>query len=187
MRGLVGRLSAHPQLASWLVTDELVRRFVGVVVDLAGGLSPASRVEFLIPEREFMVRESGESILLDPAGYRRYDLLTDTFVSLDTSGSARLYHELHPLFEAAYDELGIPNQNFDDAMTLAVDNLLAAEVPAGPFELRPNESIYEFRDIALEARSPAEKHLIRMGPENAERFRAKLAELWAEVRAQSDP
>src|SRR5690349_13901010 len=27
LRGLVGSLSAHPQLARWLVTDELARRF----------------------------------------------------------------------------------------------------------------------------------------------------------------
>ena len=177
IRDLVAGLSAHPRLASWLVTDELVRRFVGVVVDLAGGLSPTSRVDFLIPEEEFGVLESGESIMMDQEGYRRYDLLTETFVSLDTRGSARLYRELSPLFEEAYAELGIPDQNFGDAMALALENLLAVQVPEEPLELQPNEAIYEFGDPIIEMRSPLEKHLIRMGPGNTGRLQDKVGQL----------
>lgn len=177
IRSLVAGVSAYPELASWLVTDELVRRFVGVVVDLAGGLSPRSRLEFLIPEEEFEVLEIGEITVIDPEGYRRYDLLTETFVSLDTQGAAQIYHHLYPLLDETYAELGIPDQSFDDAVTLAIGNLLTVEVPEVPLELQPNEAIYEFRDLGLEMRSPAEKHLIRMGPENARQFQAKLSEL----------
>ena len=187
IRSLVAGVSAHPQLASWFVTDELVRRFVGVVVDLAGGLSPRSRLEFLIPEEEFEVLESGEMIVIDPEGYRRYDLLTETFVSLDTQGTTQLYHQLYPLFDEAYIELGIPDQDFADAMTLAIGNLLSAEVPEGPLEVQPNEAIYEFRDLGVETHSPAEKHLIRMGPENARRIQAKLTELRDAIAVERGP
>ena len=187
IRSLVAGVSAHPQLASWFVTDELVRRFVGVVVDLAGGLSPRSRLEFLIPEEEFEVLESGEMIVMDPEGYRRYDLLTETFVSLDTQGTAQLYHQLYPLFDEAYAELGIPDQNFADAMTLAIGNLLSAEFPDGPLEVQPNEAVYEFRDLGVETHSPAEKHLIRMGPENAGRIQAKLTELRDAIAVERAP
>ncbi len=177
IRDLVTALSAHPQLASWLVTDDLVRRFVGVVVDLAGGLSPRSRLDFLVPDDEFPVRDVGERLVLDPEGYSRYALLTETFVSLQTQGMARLYQQLYPLFEEAYTELGIPDGSFGDAMALAMGNLLSAEVAEGPLELQPNEAIYEFRTVNIEMRSPVEKHLIRMGPENTRRIQAKLREL----------
>ena len=177
IRDLVTALSAHPQLASWLVTDELIRRFVGVVVDLAGGLSPWSRLDFLVPDEEFPVRDVGETMVLDPEGYSRYALLTETFVSLQTQGMARLYQQLYPLFEEAYTELGIPDGSFGDAMALAMGNLLSAEVAEGPLELQPNEAIYEFRTVNIEMRSPVEKHLIRMGPENTRRIQAKLREL----------
>ncbi len=184
VRDLVAGLSAHPRLASWLIGDELVHRFVGVVVDLAGGLSPRSRVEFLVPEEEFPVRELGERLVMDPEGYRRYDLLSETFVSLDVRGTARLYLQLFPLFEEAYAELGIPDQSFNDAATLAIENLLAAEIPEGSLEVQPNEAIYEFRDLGVETRSPAEKHLIRMGSENAEAFQTKLMELRDTIAAE---
>lgn len=177
IRDVVSGLSSHPQLARWLVTDELVARFVGSVVDLAGGQSPRSRLEFLIPDQKLAVRESGEDLLIDPASYDRYDLLTEVITSLDTGGTARLFVQLHPLFDEAYAKLGIPEGTFDDAMALAVGNLLAANVPAGPLEVRQNEAVYEFVDPAIEARSPAEKHLIRLGPENAARVQAKLREL----------
>ena len=187
IRDLAAGLSEHPRLASWLVTDDLVRQFVAAVVDLAGGLSPSSRVEFLVPEEEFPVVESGDEIRMDPVGYRRYDVLTETFTSLDTNGTAELYRTLYPLFEEAYAELGIPDGNFADAMSLAVENVLSAEIPSGPFELQPNEAIYEFEDLSLESRSPAEKHLIRMGPENARRVQTKLSEVWAAVLAEGEP
>ncbi len=186
VRRLVAALSAHPQLASWLVTDELVERFVGAVVSLAGGSSPAEHVEFLVPEEDFHVRVVDGRTVMDPEGHRRYDLLTETFASLDTDGTAQLYHQLHPLFEEAYAELGIPDQTFDDAMERAVANLLAVEVVDRPLEVEPVEGVYEFRDPALENRAAAEKHLIRMGETNASRVQVKLREL-AEAIGISDP
>jgi hypothetical protein len=181
LRSLIGSLSAHPQVASWLVTDELARRFVLSVVEMAGGRSPRSHVQFLIPPEAPGVRESGEGLAVDPDAYRRYDLLAETFVSLDTDGTAVLYHQLHPLFVEAYGELGIPGGSFDEAMELAVQNLLSARGATGPLAVRPNEGVYEFVDPDLEARSPLEKHLIRMGPENARQVQTKLREVWNAV------
>lgn len=187
VRELAQALSAHPTLASWLVSDELARRFVGVVVDLAGGLSPNSRIPFLIPEEEFQVGDSGEAMLLDPAGYRRYDLFAEVVSSLDTRGTAQLYLELYPLFQEAYEELGIPDGDFASTMALAVENVVSADVPTGTPEIQPNEAIYEFRDIELEALSPVEKHLIRMGPENADAVQGKVDEIWRAIVAGGQP
>ena len=184
---LVEALSSHPTLASWLVTDELARRFVGVVVDLAGGLSPRSRIQFLIPDAEFHVLDPEGSIVLDPASYQRYDLLAEVFSSVDTQGGAQLYVQLYPLFQEAYEELGIPDGDFGSAMALAVENVVSADVPAGAVELRPNESVYEFVSGELEARSPVEKHLIRMGPENARTVQAKVNDLWRAIVAGGQP
>lgn len=177
VRDVVSGLSAHPQLARWLVTDELIDRFVGSVVDVAGGNSPRSRLTFLIPEEGPSVRESGEDLLMDPVSYARYDLLTEVVTSLDTRGTARLFVQLHPLFEEAYAQLGIPGGSFDDALTLAIGNVLAVSVPTEALEVRQNESVYEFVDPSMESRSPIEKHLVRMGSQNASRIQAKLRQL----------
>jgi len=182
VREMVSRLSAHPQLARWLVTDELVERFVAAVVSLAGGQSPNEHLEFLAPEQDFPVQPSGSAVALDPVGYARFNLFVETFLSLDTAGAAQLYHQLHPLFVEAYAELGIPGRSFDEAMALAVANVLAARLPEGPFDLQLVEDRYEFRDPTIEAFSDAEKHLIRMGPANAQRVQDKVEALADRIR-----
>lgn len=178
VRTLVAGLSARPQLSKWLVTNDLVQRFVSVVVDLAAGASPASHVRFLAPGTPFTVRRANDQMVIDTASYRRYDMLTDVVVSLDTQGAARLYHELHPLFEEAYRKLGIRDRSFDETMAQAVGNLLAIKVPDGPIVVQPQgAAAYRFADPALEGLTPAAKHLLRLGPANARRIQEKLRQL----------
>lgn len=180
VRDLVAALSSHPELAAWLVNEDLARRFVAAVTNVADGASPTPHVGFLGPDATFTVEESGGRVRVDPASYNRYDLVAETFVSLDTQGAARLYHQLEPLFDDAYRELGFPDGSFNQALTRAIRSLLAVDIPEQPLELVPSPSIataYEFKDTALEERTPAQKHLIRMGPENARRVQEKLGEL----------
>jgi len=180
VRDVVGQLSSHPQLARWLVTDDLVRHFVAAVVTIAHGGSPAPQVEFLRPGGTFDVVGTGGRTVADPASYRRYALVTEAFISLDTEGTARLYHDLEPLFDRAYHELGFTDSSFTDALTRAMRSLVAVEIPSRPPALVPSDSAattWAFADPALEARSPAVKHLLRLGPENARRVQEKLAEL----------
>lgn len=187
VRDLIAGLSRHPELAVWLVNDDLVRHFVAAVVTVSEGASPAPHVEFLDPAAAFAVGDSGGRTVLDPASYSRYDLVTETFASLDTQGAARLYHQLEPLFDEAYRELGFPDGSFNDSLTRAIRNLLAVEVPEQPPELVPSATVataYEFKDTALEARTPAQKHLLRMGPENARRIQSRLGELLAALALQ---
>lgn len=121
---------------------------------------------------------SGERAVVDPETYRRYDAATAVFVSLDTEGSARLYRRLRPLFDEAYRELGFTAPSFDVPMARAVETLLAVPVPEGPIEVVPDGAeAWRFSDPELEALSPSQKHLLRMGPENARRVQAKLREL----------
>jgi hypothetical protein len=183
---LAGALSAHPRWAAWLVHDRLVERFVTSVVTLAAGNSPREHVPFLVPEQDFRVRTAGGGHVVDPATYRRYDAFADALVGLERSGAVRLYRQLAPLFEEAYGELGFPPEQFHATLARAIDNLLAVPVPDGAVGVREGvEGVdtYAFTDPALEARSPAEKHVIRLGPENALRVQAKLRQLRAALAA----
>lgn len=178
VRELVADLSSRPELAEWLVTDDLVRRFVGAVVTVAAGTSPRDELEFLEPEGEFRVRETEGAAVVDTASYRRYGPAVETFVSLDTEGTARLYRRLRPLFQQAYRDLGFSRGHFDGVMARAVETLLAVPAPDGPVELAPTGgTAWEYRDPELEDLSPAQKHLLRTGPENVRRVQAKLREL----------
>lgn len=206
VRDLVAGLSSRPRLAEWLATDRLVRRFVGAVVSVAAGTSPRDELGFLGPDGAFEVRGSGAGgdgaaaddepatgeaagdrpaaaadrvAVVDPASYDRYDPVAATFASLDTRGTAGTYRRLRPLFQEAYRELGFSEGSFDGTLARAVENLLAVPVPDGPVEVVPaaEGTDWVYRDPALEGLSPAQKHLLRMGPENVRRVQAKLREL----------
>lgn len=177
VRTLASRLSAHPRLAAWLANESLVRRFVAAVVNLAAGESPAPHLRFLTPSEPFRVRATAAGTTIDPASYRRYDALTDLFVSLDTAGCAELYRDLHPLLDAAYAELGYPGTTFDETLARAIARLLAVRFPDEPLAVRLKVTTYELEDPQLEQRGAAEKHLLRLGPQNLARVQAKLREL----------
>jgi hypothetical protein len=179
LRELLLGLSGHPRWASWLVPDDLVRRFVTSVVNVAEGGSPRSHLRFLAPGQSFSARESGGRLVVDTASYHRYDLLTEAFVSLDTEAAAQFYRQLHPLFEEAHAELGLPDRTFDGSFALAVGNVLAVDVPEGATAIVQNEAVYEYVDGRFESMTPAEKHVLRLGPQNARLVQGKLRELIA--------
>lgn len=179
IRRFAGQLSAHPQIARWLVSDELVRRFVTTIADLASGMSPRPHLRFMEPQGEFSVQDTGGRIVVDPASYRRYDLMAETFASLDTRGTATLLRQLHPLFVEAHRELGLPDRTFDGDLRAAISTVLTTPVLDTPLEVRRVEAAYTFVDPVHENRPSAQKHLIRMGPQNARRVQEKLAAIAA--------
>ena len=181
IRQMVSRLSEHPQLAAWLATDELVHRFVRVVVDLAGGSNPAANVSHMRPEADFSVRESEGRIYMAEASHERYDLLAATFASLDPEGTVRLYRQLRPLIDEAYAEMGIPDRSFHEMLEMAIENLLMVQPRDEPLELELVEGIYEYADPDLESLGGAEKALLRVGPENTRRIQEHLRVLRSEM------
>lgn len=177
VRERLDELSSHPRLSSWLDAGELVQRFVTAVANLATGGSPRESLDFLEPEGEFQVREEGGRTVIDPASYRRYDAFTDVVLSVDTEAAGRIYRLLHPLFEQLHRQLGFSDRSFDAAVGEAIGPLLAVEVPDGAPAVTASVDVYEYVNPELEALSPAQKHLLRLGPTNARRVQEKLAEL----------
>jgi hypothetical protein len=177
VRRLAEGLTAHPRLTAWLAPEDLVRRFVEAVVDVSRGSSPRSALEMLAPTEPFQVRETGDRLVVDPESYRRYDLLAEVVASVDARESAELYRRLLPLFREAYQELGFTEQSWEEVLARAVRNLVSVEVPEGPLEVSEHVGRYLYLDRSLESLTPAEKHLLRMGPENARRVQSKVQEI----------
>jgi hypothetical protein len=116
-------------------------------------------------------------VTIDPAGYRRYDLIVDVIDSLDTAGMAELYEAIRPLCRQAYEDLGYPGDAFDATLSRAVNRLLATPVVDGPITLEKKVKAYQFADPALEELSPASKQFLRLGPENLQRLQTKVRAL----------
>jgi hypothetical protein len=174
-RAAVARLSTHPALASYLVHDRLLRRFVLAVDAVAGGFSPADEIEFLQPTRPFIVREDDEGRLVIASGsYRRYGVVADVFTSLDSDGAVDLYRRFSPRLEEIYREVGWANDDFDTRLREAVDHLLEVDAPDGQVEVEQRAIVYAFAEDRFEDLTGAQKHFLRMGPQNVAAIQAKL-------------
>ncbi len=174
VRSLLQQLSSHPQLAAWLLTNDLIRKFTSIVDRIAIGASPAKQAAFAKPSQPFRTTGSGDSLRIDPQSYDRYNTLAAVVDSLDVDGSARTYQRLKPLINQAYRELGYPDEDFDRKLSMAIARLLDTPVPPGPVALKATSVSYQFADTELESLSSPQKQLLRMGPHNMQLVQAKL-------------
>ena len=67
----------------------------------------------------------------------------------------------------------------------AIDHLLATPEIAGALALHQPKVLSEFEAPQLEALSAGQKAMLRIGPDNARRVKAKLRALRAEVTAKA--
>jgi hypothetical protein len=177
VRQLVRRLSAHPAVAAWLATDGLIRNFTVVTVNIANGGRPEKQLQRLAPTAPFRTRGTEGHQTIDPRSYARYDQYADAVAAIDARGAARLYATLKPRIEEAYRELGEPAATFDEVLERAIRELLRVPIVQDPIALTPKPMSYAYADPQLEALSPPQKQLLRMGSKNVAMVQAKLREI----------
>jgi hypothetical protein len=183
IRDGVVTLSNYPEVAAWLVSEELIRKFVVLIDNTVHGSVPRKHVAFLAPDGPFKANKISEALyVLNEESYARYDLLTEIFASIDTQRSVEFYVLLKPLFQEAYEELGYTGKKFDDAVFLAIGRMLETPVVPQPIHLVRPVVMYKFADEQLESLSEVQKQLIRMGPRNTGIIHAKLSEIALELR-----
>jgi hypothetical protein len=179
VRQFAAALSANPDLAKWLLTKDVIRKFVVSVDNVANGLSPRPHIDFFSPAGGFRVSRTRTGTVIDPASYARYDPVVGVVQSLDATAAARLYRAVDPLLQEAYNELGYPGVDFDDTLVRAMAELLETPVVNGPILLEKKVLSYAMTDETLEALSLAQKQLLRLGPKGVQAVHDKIRELAA--------
>jgi hypothetical protein len=177
VRQLVGRLSSHPMVARWLATDQLVRNFTVVLVNIADGRTPTRHLEKMRPNGRFAALTDAQGVYINPDGYHRYDAYADAVSGLNPNGTARLYETLKPRIQDAYRELGYPDGDVDAALKRAIVLLLKTPVVDGRIGLRGPPPLYTFTDDRLELLAGSQRQLLRMGPRNERIVQEKLREI----------
>ena len=179
VRRLAAGLSSNPLLASWLAPDDVIRRFTVVVDNLAYGKPVRKQLTEVAPAGTF--RTTGTPPRTDPRSYQRYAPITAAMESIDPARAAQMYSTLRPRIEEAYKELG-RNTSFDRTLEQAIISLLQAPPLRGDEALVRKEAQFLYANPQLESLTPAQKHLMRMGPEQAARVQAKLRDLALALR-----
>jgi hypothetical protein len=124
---------------------------------------------------------------LDRGNDARYATAVALFEAVDSRQLVSAYVRFYPLLQQAYRDLGVADRRFNDRLVEVIDHLLAAPSPAGPLELVrvPDKPRWAFADPRLEAASIGHKAMIRLGPDQAARVKAKLRERRGLVAGQA--
>ena len=156
----------------------LVRRFVVTVDNMTTEKLPQKfRVTQRLPG-SFQIQKTGEQGLIIAAdNYQRYAAYVSLLEIVDLDRLVTLYRRFYPLFQQAYGELGYPGRYFNDRLVEVIDQLLTTPEIQGPIQLKQPNVFYVFADPKLEALGAGQKVLLRIGPDNAARVKARLREL----------
>ena len=175
LRALLASLSASPELARWLATDDLIQQMAHAIDLVSRGQSPSPELGVLRPEGLFQTSGSSRATTIDPATYRRFDGLARAVASLDPASVAAAYRTIRPRLEEAYRGLGRTTLTVDQAVAAALQVLIDTPQVADPVRLVPGPgATLAFADPELQRLPAAQKQILRMGPENATRVKTAL-------------
>ena len=173
----ISELSSGTSLLGYLVDEQLVRRAVVLVENISRGQYPQTALPYKPIVEEMQVSsDDGRLFTMEAASYTRFDAAVAAFVALDTEQTVGLYRLLSPLLQQAYAEIGFRDAEFEQALIKAIDAVLSAPEIEGPLQLVKPSVMYLYADTRLEELANMNKQLIRLGPENSARLKAKLRE-----------
>jgi hypothetical protein len=161
--------------------EQLARHFV-VTID---NLPRETAAERLLPTKpmvgRFQTAGTGKRLVIADGNASRYTRFIRLAEAVETKKLVAAYVQFYPLFQQAYKDLGYPKGYFNDRLIAVIDHLLDTPEVKGPVEVVQRHVLYEFADPELEAESAGRKVLMRMGPKNASRVKAKLQDIRQEL------
>lgn len=191
-------LLGRQAVTTFLQIDEFPRRFVATVDNLGRAHAPSRLWPVHPTAGRFTAEETAQGTVIAIDNSARYTPIVLLAEKIDTAAAVKLYQRMYPSLQAAYEELGFPRRYFNDRLVQVIDLLLATPpAPQAP-ELRltevkgPVPSVrpwvrYEYVDPALESLSSGQKIMLRVGPVNQRRLKAKLAEFRKQLTAAAAP
>tara|TARA_R110001599_G_scaffold65838_2_gene185799 strand:- start:52627 stop:53481 length:855 start_codon:yes stop_codon:yes gene_type:complete len=175
---------AGPELQKLQQQQNLIQQGTALIEGFSRGLVLRKLLPLDPPKGAFPVEAQGEQMFMSPAGYARYDNYADAIATLDSAALVNNFHTMRPLFEQAYSQLGLPAEDFDNAVIRVLDRILATPEIEDPIALTRKSVMYQYADPQLEQLTPLQKQLLRMGPDNIRRVKEQAAALRAGFLSQ---
>ena len=175
----VVELIPNKALTDLVVEQDLISNFVVFVDNASRGELVSQFSPLHAPKDKFTAQQVEGDLLsfeLSSSDFSRYDNYAELLVSLPLEKSLEIYKELTPAIDEAHMELGYEAGTFDRKLKRALDFLIDAPVLSDEAKLVAPSAMYQFADAELEGLMSIQKLLLRMGPENQQKVRAKLIE-----------
>jgi hypothetical protein len=175
---------ANAQLTGLVGTEHPLELSAALIDGLSQGMILRKILPANSPKQPFTVTTEGDAFYMDTSSYERYDSYADSISALDTDIVVDSFHLLRPLYERAYEQLGLDSDNFDNSIIRTLDIILATPEIDGPIALESKSVMYTYVDPDLEKLPSLQKQLLRMGPENIRRIKEKARSLRAGLLQQ---
>lgn len=189
-------LLGRQAVTTFFQLDDFPRRFVATVDNLGRAHAPPMSWPIHPTPDRFTVeqREGGPVMAADNS--LRYTPLVLLAERISATQAVDHYLRIYPLLQQAYEELGYPKRYFNDRLIAVMDQLLATPDAAYPLKVQLTEvkgsvaSVqpwvrYELADPALQALAAGQKMLLRTGPENQRRLKARLSAIRQELLSRA--
>ena len=169
LEGLVGG-----QLSALLVRPQIIERIVASIDAMPGRSLGGFMLPARTPKGAFVTQDIDGNTVIGEDNVARYAPYMQMVEQVDPSALVAWYVHAYPLFQQAYRQLGYPKGYFNDRLIVVIDNLLAAPEPAQPPALQRSKGYYIYADPGLEALSSGQRLLLRTGPANEAKIKAKV-------------
>lgn len=172
-KALMG-LAGAGDLRGLLFTDQVIPRIVATV-DALPRESVATRIlPVRAPRGAFLTEQQDGRTLTSDRNAERYAPYMRIVESADPQALVAWYVRNYPLFQQAYRDLGYPKAYFNDRLIVAIDDMLAAPDLSAPAELVQPKVFYLYADPGLQSLSAGQKLMLRVGPANEAKIKARL-------------
>lgn len=155
--------------------EEMIRHFVVTVDNVAQGQLVAGQPVLVKPASGYQVDETAQNRYQVATGNaERYEPYIQLLESVPARQLLALKQRYQPLLDEAFAELGYPDLTFDQRLRQAIALLLATPAAVTNAELTRPSVMYTYADARLEALPEAQKQVLRLAPEQQQRFKALL-------------
>ena len=189
VRDAVGDIPLGTIGQQYLIPGNIIERSASLIYLMAQGDVPYKLLPVSRPKAAFPISDDGTQVVTDPAGFERYDAMTQWLQGLDLAALLSSLESFIPLFREAWSYYGEDPAAFDMAIVTMLDLVIATpEINLSEARLIRREAVWIFEDPAIEGLSPIQKQVLRMGLANAEIVKAKAAEargLWLDQLSES--
>ncbi len=180
-------LAGGADLRALLVPRQIIARIVATIDALPRHAIGSRILPLQTPQGAFLTDQVGGVTVISDRNAARYAPYMRVVDSVDPKALVAWYVRFYPLFQQAYRQLGYPKGYFNDRLVAVIDDLLAAPDLAQPPALELQHGHYVYVDPALQSLSVGQKLLIRVGPADAARIKAKLRAIRADLVGEALP
>ena len=176
--------SLSPNLVQWLVSEELLRKWVILIDQIADGQISNKFLPVQYEMAAFAVLGTPQLATADANNFSRANNLVKAFVAIDPEVLVAYYRLWQPLLEEAYAELG-KKGSFDERVVQAIRQMQSVPAMTGPGELSAKPVMYKYIGPAMEKAPSLHKWMWRMGPKNQADIKSYLTRVKLAMYKQS--